>query len=221
MTAYDRLSPADQAAVTAAASAVELADAPVAPEAFRALADHTLRGLVDAVLAGAGRQLLAVDGGWLAGYDDAVADRLAAEGVGVLAPEDRATLTAVLLHTVAIPRARGRRDGDRWTDAEPVELDELAKSRALSKQAIRRSLRRLRSLGVLRQGHRPPIAPGPQLDRLTPERSQRLWEDLMLLCQPDGMMAATIRRRRAARGADAAAASPAPGPADEPGETVE
>lgn len=200
MTAYDRLSPADQAAVTAAASAVELADVPVAADAFRALADHTLRAVVDEVLAGAGRQLLAVDGGWLSGYDDAVTDRLASEGVGVLAAEDRAVLTLVLLHTVAIPRARGRLDGDGWTDAEPIELDELAKSRALSKQAIRRSLRRLRSLGVLRQGHRPPIAPGPQLDRLTAERSQRLWEDLMLLCQPDGMMATTIRRRRAARG---------------------
>lgn len=168
MSGYDRLGSADQAAVTAAASAVELADAPVRAEAFPALAVPTLCRVVEELLAAAGRRLLAVDGGWLAGYDDAVADRLAAEGVGVLAPEDRAVLTLVLLHTVAIPRARGRLDGTRWTDAEPVDVDELAKSRALSKQAIRRSLRRLRSLGVLRQGHRPPIAPGPQLDRLTP-----------------------------------------------------
>ena len=206
MSAYDELSAGDQAAVTAAVAAVELADAAVPSDAFRALADPTLRRVATEVLADAGRQLLSVDGGWLSGYDDAVADRLVEEGVGVLAPTDRAVLALVLLHTVAIPRARGRLAGARWTDAEPVDLDELAKSRALSKQAIRASVRRLRSLGVLRQGHRPPLAPGPQLDRLSPERSRRLWEDLMLLCQPDGMMAAAIRRRRGAEPARPSAA---------------
>lgn len=211
MSAYDQLSAGDQAAVTAAVAAVELADAPVPSDAFRALADPTLRRAAAEVLADAGRQLLSVDGGWLSGYDDAVADRLVEEGVGVLAPTDRAVLALVLLHTVAIPRAHGRLEGARWTDAEPVDVDELAKSRALSKQAIRASVRRLRSLGVLRQGHRPPLAPGPQLDRLSPERSRRLWEDLMLLCQPDGMMAAAIRRRR---GAEPAIPSAAVAPQD-------
>lgn len=207
MSAYDELSTGDQAAVTAAVAAVELADAAVPSDAFRALADPTLRRAAAEVLADAGRQLLSVDGGWLSGYDDAVADRLVEEGVGVLAPTDRAVLALVLLHSVAIPRARGRLAGARWTDAEPVDVDELAKSRALSKQAIRASVRRLRSLGVLRQGHRPPLAPGPQLDRLSPERSRRLWEDLMLLCQPDGMMAAAIRRRRGAEPAPPSAAA--------------
>lgn len=207
MSAYAQLGAGDQAAVTAAVAAVELADAPVPGDAFRALADPTLRRVAAEVLAEAGRQLLSVDGGWLSGYDDAVADRLADEGVGVLAPTDRAVLALVLLHTVAIPRSRGRIEGTRWTDAEPVDVDEIAKSRALSKQAIRASVRRLRSLGVLRQGHRPPLAPGPQLDRLSPERSRRLWEDLMLLCQPEGMMAAAIRRRRAAETSSPSAAA--------------
>lgn len=190
------LDPGQHGAVLAALGAVEVAEGPVRAEDFRALAEPALRDAVDALLRATGRVLLRVGDGWLSGYDDTIADRLADEGVGVLAPTDRAVLTLVLLRTVAIPRAQGRiADGD-WTAAEPTTIDELAKSRHLTKQAIRASVRRLRTAGLLKPGLRPVIVPGPQFLRLTEARSRRLWEDLILLCQPDGMAAEVIRRRR-------------------------
>jgi len=185
--------------VLAAAAAVDVADEPVPTDAFRALTDPGLRAAVTEALSAAGRCLVEHEGGWLSGYRDDIADRLIAEGMGVLEPRDRAVLALVLLHTVAIPRARGRIDSEDWTVSEPTTVEELERNRNLTAADIRRALRRLRTLGVLRYGHRPVIAPGPQFLRLTHERNARLWEELVLLCRPEGMLAQVIRRRRAER----------------------
>jgi hypothetical protein len=198
-TALGDLPPARQAHVLAALAAVETADAPVPRAAFRALADGTLRATLDDLLAEAGRVLLEADDGFLSGYDDQVAHRLVAQGVGILPPDDRAVLTLVLLHTVAIPRARGTiPPGADWSVAQPVERERLKDSR-LPDRLIDAGLRRLRDAGILRPGQRPPIAPGPQFARLTPAASASLFEELVLLCEPDGALADSIRRRRAAR----------------------
>ena len=67
-----------------------------------------------------GRTLVRVgDDRWISGYDDTIADRLAEEGTGVLAPVDAAVLTLVLLHAVAIPAARGAVDSDRLVERRP------------------------------------------------------------------------------------------------------
>jgi hypothetical protein len=187
----------DRDDVLATMVAVEVADQPVDGSRLRALLDPALREVVRRALAAAGRTLIEVQPhAWLTGYDDEVADSLVEAGAGALSRTDRAVLALILLRTVAIPRARGRILGSDWTQAEPTTLDELAKSRHLSKTAIRASIRRLRTAGILRPGLRPDIVPGPQFLRLTAARSARIWEELLLVAKRDGLMADMIRRRR-------------------------
>jgi hypothetical protein len=194
--ALSDLSPARQADVLAALAAVESADEPVRPSAFRALLDPLLTGVLRICLAGVGRVLLRVDDGWLSGYDDTVAERLAAEGAGVLRADDRAVLALVLLHTIAIPRSRGK-SGTGWSDAEPTTRDELARSK-LSRKTIDQSTGRLRDAGILAYGSKHGIVPGPQFNRFTELASASLWEELVLVAQPHGVLAQVIRRRRSA-----------------------
>jgi hypothetical protein len=183
--------------VMAAVAALETAEAPVGHDAYPALADAALRRLVEETLRAGGRCLLdAGDRYWLSGYDDAVADRLTAQDIGTLAPVDRAVLALVLLYTVAIPRAEGRITSPDWTVAEPVEMRTLCLNREIANGTIQASVRRLRSRGILRRGNRADILPGPQFLRLTERRSRLLWEDLVVLCKPDGAQAAQIRRSR-------------------------
>jgi hypothetical protein len=189
------LSPAHQFEVLSALAAVETADEPVQTGAFLALLDPSLTGVLRDCLAHAGRVLLRVDQGWLSGYDDDVAERLAAEGAGVLRADDRAVLTLVLLHTIAIPRSRGR-IGAGWSDAEPVTKDELARSQ-LPRKTIDASTTRLRDAEILTYGGKKGIIPGPQFDRLTQRASASLWEELVLVAQPRGVLAQVIRRRAA------------------------
>lgn len=214
-----------QADVLAALAAVETADAPVAQRDFRALADPALRASLSRCLAEAGRVLLPVPGGYLSGYDDKVAARLTAEGIGVLPPDDRAVLILILLHCVAIPRAAGRIAVSGWLDAESVTKAELHKSQ-LADYKIDNAVRRLRDAGLVRYGAQRSILPGPQLARLTPTASARLWEELVLVAAPHGAMADVIRRRRAARDRPATTAantarSPATGdaPREAPGDS--
>jgi hypothetical protein len=184
--------------VMAAVSAVETSEEPVRAAEFQALRDGALRQLVSGVLADYGRCLLAVeDGRWTSGYDDAVADEVLRADIGTLEPNDRAVLALVLLHCVAIPRAAGRITSPDWTVAEGVDRKVLKFNRSLSAEDIKHSLRRLQARGILRRGHRAEIRPGPQFLRLTEARSRTLWEDLVLLCRPEGHQAAHIRRRRA------------------------
>jgi len=190
------LSSHDLMYVAEAVAAVEIATEPVAPAGFPALDDPGLRAEVECSLARLGRCLLRIDGGYLSAYDDTIADRLAAEGVGVLAPVDAAVLTLVMLRGIAVPRARGQREGEGFVGGVPLTIDELALNRHLGKRQIKAAVRRLRLAGILRPGHRADLVPGHQLLRLTPRRSQRLWEDLVLVAQPRGMLAEVIRRRR-------------------------
>ncbi|GAA0314560.1 hypothetical protein [Kineococcus aurantiacus] len=206
--ALQDLPPARQADVLAALAAVETADEPVKASGFRALLDPSLTSTLRRCLAEAGRVLLHVEGGWLSGYDDQVATRLVQEGAGVLREDDRAVLTLVLLHAVAIPRSRGR-SGTAWSDAEPVAKEELYRSQ-VSRKAVDASVSRLRDAGILAYGAKHRIIPGPQFDRLTEQASASLWEELVLVAQPHGVMAHVIRRRRAARDITA---GPAPAPA--------
>ncbi|MDX6690522.1 MAG: hypothetical protein QOG15_1979 [Solirubrobacteraceae bacterium] len=183
--------------VMAAVSALETSEDAVAANHFAALRDNAMRQIVVDVLHENGRCLLARgEGRWTSGYEDSVADDVLAAGIGTLDAGDRAVLALVLLHCVAIPRAAGRITSTDWTDAESVDRKVLKFNRSLSGQDIDRSLRRLQARGILRRGHRAEIRPGPQFLRLTEARSQALWEDLVLLCRPDGHQAAHIRRRR-------------------------
>lgn len=193
------LPPARQADVLAALAAVETADSPVAGRGFRALQDPALRATLSSCLAEAGRVLVTVGDGYLSGYDDRVAERLVQQGIGVLPADDRAVLVLVLLHCVAIPRAQGRLSGASWTEAEPVTMGELKKSQ-IADYRVEDAVRRLRDAGILRYGPQRSILPGPQLTRLTPAASDRLWEDLVLVAAPDGVTAEVIRRRRTSRG---------------------
>jgi hypothetical protein len=182
-------------AVLAAVAAVEAADAPVDSGRFEALQDPGLRTHVSSALSECGRALIERNGGWLSAYDDEVADALVGDEVGVLSEKDRAVLALVLLHTVAIPRARGRIDGTDWTQAEPTTVEQLQKHRHLTQRDIMLSLRRLRSLGILRPGLRGAIAPGPQFLRLSADRTRRVWDELIIVSQPDSTLAQVIRRR--------------------------
>jgi hypothetical protein len=182
-------------AVLASFSAVEMADVPVEPSRFEGLRDPGLRTHVAGLLTACGRSLIAVNDGWLSAYDDRVADALTDEGTGILGEKDRAVLALVLLYTVAIPRARGRITGTDWTQAEPTTVEQLQKHRFLTRRDIQMSLRTLRSMGVLRPGLRGALAPGPQFLRLTEARSRRIWDELVVVAQPESTLAQVIRRR--------------------------
>lgn len=196
--ALSDLPPARQADVLAALAAVETAERPVQAAGFRGLLDPSLRATLERCLAEQGRVLLKVGEGFTSGYDDLVARRLASEGIGVLPPDDRAVLALVLLHCVAIPRAAGRLRSSSWLDAEPTTKQQLVMSK-LPENKVRAAVQRLRNAGILRYGARRSILPGPQLARMTSQSSADLWENLILLAQPHGVMGDAIRRRRVAR----------------------
>jgi len=194
--ALEALPPARRADVLAAVCALEYASAPVPLASFRALAEPALREAVEEALAAAGRVLLTAGTGFLSGYDDRIAARLAEEGTGVLRLDDRAVLTLVLLFSVAIPRAEGRipHEGS-WTKAQPVPRTRLEKDTRIHKSVIDAALTRLQDAGIVRYTN-DGLVPGPQLDRLTPAMSARLFEELVLLAEPEGALAESIHRRR-------------------------
>ena len=188
-----------RADVLVAVRAVEEAELPVPRAAFRALGDAALRAAVERVLDDSGRVLLETAQGFLSGYADDIREALAADGLGVLPPEDRAVLCLVLLHAVAIPRAKGivAREA-AWTVAEPVDPRTLSVSK-LPDSVIKAAVRRLRDAGILRYGANRWIVPGPQLARLTPVAIEWIFEELIVLAEPEGPLAESIHRRRSAR----------------------
>lgn len=195
----ERLAPTAREAVSAAITAVEASDKPVDPVQYQALYDPALKSIVTDELDRLGRVLLEVDGGYTSGYADDVADELTERGIGRLCEQDRAVLTLVLLHSIAIPRARGKTGGEDWSDAIEFDSDKLSAEWSnphLTVKAISESLRRLRDAGILKRGHRATPIPGPQFLRLTPGRNRLLWENLVLLAAPDSILADIIRRRR-------------------------
>ncbi|MEV0694732.1 hypothetical protein [Streptomyces sp. NPDC050388] len=195
------LSDHDEAQVQAAVAAVETADGLVPREAFPALQSDALRAVVARRLAALGRVLLIREHhgtkGFTSGYEDGVAERLAAEGIGVLPPVDRAVLVLVLLRTVAAPGARGVHGSATWlTDGPGTSVEELYANPYFTYEHIRPAVRRLKARRLLREGFHRTLLPGPALLRLTDAQSARLWEDLVLVTRPDSVNARAIRRRR-------------------------
>ncbi|WP_330343401.1 hypothetical protein OHA09_36010 [Streptomyces longwoodensis] len=175
---------------------METARLPVPAARFRALAEVPLRRVVEEVLAASGRTLLGVGEGFLSGYDDMVRARLADEGVGVLPREDRAVLTLVLLFSVAAPRAGGSvLPQALWTQGVPVNRERLKQS-AVPDRVVDAALSRLAAADLVRTTGSG-IVLGSQLLRLTPAAQADLFEQLVLLAEPHGVMAESIWRRRA------------------------
>jgi hypothetical protein len=199
MTAgLDRLPHARQTDVLTAVCALESASGPVPATSYRALAEPVLREVVSEMLAAAGRVLVQAGAGYTSGYSDHIAERLAAEGTGTLQPDDRAVLTLVLLFSVAIPRAEGKIPAEAsWTHARPVTRERLYGTH-LKNSVIDSALQRLRDAAIVR-AVKDGLIPGPQFDRLTPAMSAALFEELVLLAEPEGPLADSIRRRRLAR----------------------
>lgn len=199
--ALESLATHDRRAVLDAVVAVEEALDPVTETGFPALADPGLRPLVQGSLAGAGRTLVrSGDRGWISGYDDAIADRLAEEGTGVLSPIDAAVLALVVIHAIALPSARTGTETRAWVDdalpAPDLRSLSMNRDRRLTEKAIKASLRRLRDAGILRPGSRAKLTPGPQFQRLTESRSQLVWENLIIAAAPQSGLARVISRRR-------------------------
>lgn len=196
MSRIERLSESDQALVQAAVAAVEDAESPVREYEYRALRDPELRDSVRRCLDETGRVLLKTELGYISGYADDVRPALAELGIGILDPVERSVLILVLLHSVAIPRAKGRITGSGWDHGEPVDREQIYDSKVPDTD-IRAALPGLIARGLIRtSGRRKRLLPGPQLARLTPDASARLWEELVLLAEPDGVLADVIRRRR-------------------------
>jgi hypothetical protein len=186
-----------EAAVSSAVAALECAQGPIARADLPMLADPAIRASVSAALTASGRALVDVEGSWTTGYPDAIAVTLADNGWGTLATHERAILALVLLHAVAIPRARGAHEDDRWTTSmHATSLDELAKNRQISKATISEALRGLRNKGYVALASAGGYIPGPALARITPRLRTMLWEDLVILGRPDGYMATRIRQQR-------------------------
>lgn len=170
-----------------------------------ALQDAALRHLLDQMLHRAGR--IRVNAGaylWTSGYRDDIAAELAANGWGILPPLERAVLTLVLIHSVAIPRAEGRLTGDDWQSPYPTTPTRLRKlSQVHGQRRLSEALQWLRAAGLVRavRGADPEMSgasyvPGAALRRLTPAACQRLQENLILAAGPDTALATAITVRR-------------------------
>ena len=196
---FETLPVARQLDVLAAVAAVESALLPVQAREFRALAEATLRPVVEQVLGLAGRVLIDTGGGYLSGYADDVTDELADLGIGILPPPHRAVLAMVLLLSVAVPRAEGRVSmGDLWTRSQPVSPDMLGRESALSPGTVDSAMTALRQADLVKDVSGG-VVPGPQFRRLTEAAVSHLFEELILLAEPEGDLALSIKRLRAIR----------------------
>lgn len=195
-----------RAELVAAYMAVEHAAEPVPEVRFAALREPALRRTVEGMLALSGRTLVRSEQTrWTSGYRDEVAEELAADPACVLPVRERAVLTLVLIHSVAIPRAAGLLDDDTWVSPHPTPLDELRRRTQLPVTELEASLRRLRLAGLVAQvkagaDDAGGFVPGPQFHRLTDAARRRLQEELILAAGPDSPLAAAIRARRRGRG---------------------
>lgn len=189
--------------VLAAYAALEHGAEPVPEALLLALRDATLRRSLQQLLHRVGRVLVPAQGGrWTTGYRDDAAAALTADGWHPLDEIDRAVLTLVLVHSVAIPRSEGGLAADTWISPHPTTLDELTRYSRLPREATKAALSRLRAAGLLQLARGSAAArgtgyvPGPQFHRLTPLARQRLQEALILAAGPDTPLAAAIRARR-------------------------
>jgi hypothetical protein len=197
----DRLSQHEIAAVSQAVAVLEQVHGVTGARMLPVLAHPDLRPIVDAQLDTVGRVVVEHRGrdgeieGYSSGYADDIAGQLAAEGLGVLHPLDRAIVALVLLRCVAMPAARDRAPR-RWSAAAPVKLARLHDNRALGNTAITEAVNRLHDLHVLVNGRAAGIRPGPAFDRLTAAQRQRIEEDLFILAAPGDPVAAALKRQR-------------------------
>ncbi|WP_240506521.1 hypothetical protein [Thermoactinospora rubra] len=187
-----------RAELVAAFMAVEHAAEPVPEARFAALRDPALRRALAQMLARRGRVLIQHRERWISGYDDGVAARLD----GPLSESERAVLTLVLVHSVAIPRAEGVLPEDTWLSPHPTPVEELRRHTQVPIGELEAALRSLRHAGLLTQVKAGEEAggyvPGPQFHRLTPAARRRLQEELILAAGPQTPLAAAVRARRAA-----------------------
>ncbi|MFG1706734.1 hypothetical protein ACFLIM_26445 [Nonomuraea sp. M3C6] len=190
-----------RAELVAAFMVVEHAAEPVQEVRFAALRDPALRHTLSEMLARRGRTLIQHRERWTSGYDDTVtadvSDRETSLGVS-----ERAVLTLVLVHSVAIPRAEGLLPEDSWLSPHPTQVDELRRHTQLPIGELEAALRTLRYAGLLAQVKAGEEAggyvPGPQFHRLTPAARRRLQEELILAAGPNTPLATAVRARRSA-----------------------
>jgi hypothetical protein len=197
----DQLSPPRSTTIAQAVAVLEQAHGAVGASMLPVLAHPDLRPIIDAQLEAVGRVVVEhrdADGGiegYSSGYADDIAAQLAAEGLGVLQPLDRAIVALVLLRCVAMPAAHGRAP-QRWSAAVPVKLARLQDNRALGNIAITEAVNRLHDMHILVNGRAAGIRPGPAFDRLTTAQRRRIEEDLFILAAPADPVAAAIVRQR-------------------------
>lgn len=185
-----------RAELVAAFMAVEFAAEPVQEARFTALRDPALRRTLAEMLARRGRTLIQQRERWISGYDDAVA----AKAGTALGESERAVLTLVLVHSVAIPRAEGLLPEDTWLSPHATPVDELRRHTQLPIGELESALRALRHAGLLSQVKAGEEAggyvPGPQFHRLTQAARRRLQEELILAAGPHTPLAAAVRAQR-------------------------
>lgn len=193
-----------RAEVVAAYVAVESAAEPVPEVKLAALREPASRRRVARLLGQVGRTLVKTPRGWTSGYADDVTAALATDERARLSKGERAVLTLILIHSVAIPRSQNKLTEDSWLSPHPTSLEELQRRSMLGVGALEDALRRLRTAGLVSQiktlgdtvgGY----VPGPQFHRLTPKARARLQEELILAAGPDSPLSASIRARRRAQ----------------------
>ncbi|GAA4955386.1 hypothetical protein HD597_001552 [Nonomuraea thailandensis] len=200
-----------RAELVAAFMVVEHAAEPVQEVRFAALRDPALRHTLGEMLARRGRTLIQHRDRWISGYDDGAAAAIGALGVagtpetahGPLGVSERAVLTLVLVHSVAIPRAEGLLPEDSWSSPHPTPVEELRRHTQLPIGELESALRTLRHAGLLGQVKAGEEAggyvPGPQFHRLTAAARRRLQEELILAAGPNTPLATAVLARRSAR----------------------
>jgi len=197
-----------RAELVVAFMAVEHAAEPVHEARFAALRDPALRRALAQMLERRGRTLIQHRDRWISGYDDAAAARIGT----TLGEAERAVLTLVLVHSVAIPRAEGVLGEDTWLSPYPTPVEELRRHTQIAIGELEAALRSLRHAGLLTQVKSGEDAggyvPGPQFHRLTRATRRRLQEELILAAGPNTPLAAAVRARRGARDGRARANAP-------------
>lgn len=180
-------------------AALEHAAGPVAPDRVPGLARADVRRGVEQQLAAAGRALIehVRDGtvvAYTSGYDDRIAGRLAAEGLGILDAFDQAVVALVLLHTVAVPATRGRMPVP-WSSAAGVSYERLFDARKFPNGALRDAVSRLDAAGILTNARAYGIRPGPALDRLTDRQRRAVEARLVAAVAPEDPVVARLAAR--------------------------
>lgn len=121
--------------------------------------------------------------GWTTAYANDITDSLLAADIGILPPEQRMVLTVVLLLCVAEPTARGQRP-DPWSAARPIQRARLNACQ-IPDSHITPALAQLHLAGLVVNGRKSGVRPGPALDRLTVAQRSRVELALLGLAAPD------------------------------------